>query len=285
MPKAGDRFRRRPARGRDADRRRVGYEPRPGPGERRGATVRPPWYADQHRHRQSSVLRSSGHPSRLARQALASRGERGLGTGGLPVSDRVLVTGGAGFVGANVCIALAERRPEWSVVALDNLRRRGSELNLPRLRAAGVEFIHGDVREEADLEAVGPLRAVVECSAEPSVLAEREGGADYVLHANLLGAWHCIKLAAERDADLVFLSTSRVYPIHALRSLALQGSEERFELAEEQPLEGASSAGISERFPLDGARTLYGATKLAAELLITEYRESHGLRAVIDRCG
>ena len=42
---------------------------------------------------------------------------------------------------------------------------------------------------------------------------------------------------------------------------------------------------MSEAFPLDGPRTLYGATKLAAELLVTEYRAAFGLRTVIDRCG
>ena len=41
----------------------------------------------------------------------------------------------------------------------------------------------------------------------------------------------------------------------------------------------------TENFPLDGARTLYGATKLAAELLIAEYVDIYGLRAVINRCG
>ncbi len=50
---------------------------------------------------------------------------------------RVLITGGAGFVGANFAVALAGRQPKWEVVALDNLMRRGSELNLPRLREAG----------------------------------------------------------------------------------------------------------------------------------------------------
>ncbi len=48
---------------------------------------------------------------------------------------------------------------------------------------------------------------------------------------------------------------------------------------------GASAAGIAEDFPLDGARTLYGSTKLAAELLIAEYRAAYGLRAVVNRCG
>ena len=48
---------------------------------------------------------------------------------------------------------------------------------------------------------------------------------------------------------------------------------------------GASPAGIAEDFPLEGARTLYGATKLAAELLVAEYADAFGLQAVIDRCG
>ena len=47
---------------------------------------------------------------------------------------RVLVTGGAGFVGGNLSVALAGRHPDWEVAVLDNLMRRGSELNLPRLR-------------------------------------------------------------------------------------------------------------------------------------------------------
>jgi nucleoside-diphosphate-sugar epimerase len=46
-----------------------------------------------------------------------------------------------------------------------------------------------------------------------------------------------------------------------------------------------SQQGIAEHFLLDGARTLYGATKLAAELLITEYAAAFGLRTVVDRCG
>lgn len=43
--------------------------------------------------------------------------------------------------------------------------------------------------------------------------------------------------------------------------------------------------GISEEFPLEGSRTLYGTTKLAAELLIAEYHEMYNLRTVINRCG
>ncbi len=200
-------------------------------------------------------------------------------------AHRVLVTGGAGFVGASVAIALAERHPDWELVALDNLKRRGSELNLPRLRAAGVRFVHGDVRERGDLDGLEPCQALVECSAEPSALAGLDGRTDYALRSNLLGAWNCLELARRDGAQVVFLSSSRVYPVAALGALALEERPTRLELAREQPLPGVSEAGVAERFPLEGARTLYGATKLAAELLVTEYRETFGLRAVVDRCG
>jgi CDP-paratose 2-epimerase len=198
---------------------------------------------------------------------------------------RVLVTGGAGFIGANVALGLVARHPEWQILALDNLHRRGAELNLPRLREAGVSFVHGDVRVQNDLLGVGELDSLVECSAEPSALAGFDGSPDYVVKANLLGAYNCLELARRHAAYVVFLSTSRVYPVAGLRGLTVEETDTRFELSSAQQLPGASPAGIAEQFPLQGARTLYGSTKLAAELLIEEYRDAYGLRAVIDRCG
>jgi CDP-paratose 2-epimerase len=198
---------------------------------------------------------------------------------------RVLITGGAGFVGANLAVGLAARHAGWELVALDNLRRRGAELNLPRLREAGVAFVHGDVREPDDLAAAGEVDAIVECSAEPSALAGADGDAGYVVQTNLLGAHHCLELARRDGAQLVFLSTSRVYPVGALAAAAYVETDTRFELADEQPLPGLSARGVSEELPLEGARTLYGATKLSAELLVAEYAESFGVRAVVDRFG
>jgi CDP-paratose 2-epimerase len=198
---------------------------------------------------------------------------------------RVLVTGGAGFIGANVALGLSARHENWHVVAFDNLRRRGSELNLPRLREGGVAFVHGDVRDAADLTAVGRVDALVECSAEPSATAGIDGSLDYLVKTNLLGAHVCLEFCHRHDAQLVFLSTSRVYPIAKLRGLAFDETETRLRLAAEQAVLGASERGISEVFPVDGARSFYGATKLAAEHLIVEYAETFGLRTVTNRCG
>jgi CDP-paratose 2-epimerase len=198
---------------------------------------------------------------------------------------RILVTGGAGFVGGSISVALAERISGARVVAADNLRRRGSELNLPRLAAAGVTFAHADVRNPADLEVLGPVDLIVECSAEPSALAGVDGRMDYLYATNTDGAYHCLELARRHDAALIFLSTSRVYPIAALRSLSTIEEPTRLAIGDDQAVPGASPLGIAEDFPLAGARTLYGATKLAAELLVTEYVEAFGLRALVLRCG
>ena len=160
---------------------------------------------------------------------------------------RVLITGGAGFVGANLAVALRGRHPDWDVVALDNLRRRGSELNLPRLRAAGVRFEHGDVRAAGDLLALPRTDAIVECSAEPSALAGVDGATDYAVSANLMGAWHCLELARRDGAQMVFLSTSRVYPVAALNALALDETPTRFDLSERQPIRARRRAGSPSR--------------------------------------
>ncbi len=199
--------------------------------------------------------------------------------------NRVLITGGAGFVGSNLAVSLAERHPRWEILALDNLYRRGSELNLPRLAGAGVEFVRGDVREPEALKALPAIDFLIECSAEPSVMSGVDGDTGYLVHTNLTGAYNCLELARRDGAFLVFLSTSRVYPVAPQLAIELEEAETRFEIAAGQELPGVSPAGISEAFPLDGPRTLYGATKLAAELLIEEFRSGLGVPAVIDRCG
>ena len=199
---------------------------------------------------------------------------------------RIWITGGAGFVGSSLAIHLKQIRPQSEIVAIDNLRRRGSHLNLPRLKSAGVTFVHGDVRRLDDLTSIVPEpELIVECSAEPSVLAGYNASPEYLVQTNLAGCFHCLEMARRCRADFLFVSTSRVYPVRLLNQLAWQETATRFELAAEQQLPGASAHGIAEQFPLDGPRSLYGMTKLAAELMIEEYSDAFGFRFIIDRCG
>ncbi|HTS66843.1 MAG TPA: NAD-dependent epimerase/dehydratase family protein [Candidatus Acidoferrales bacterium] len=198
----------------------------------------------------------------------------------------IWVTGGAGFVGSSLAIYCKRLWPGAEVVALDNLRRRGSELNLPRLHAAGVAFVPADIRCMEDLTAVSPQPdLILECSAEPSVLAGYGGSPEYLIHTNLTGCFHCLEIARRSRADFLFVSTSRVYPVRLLNQLCCVEGATRFELTAGQRLAGASAHGIAEEFPLEGTRSLYGMTKLAAEMMIEEYSEAYGFRCIIDRCG
>lgn len=197
----------------------------------------------------------------------------------------LLITGGCGFAGSNLALYFKEAYPQAKIVAFDNLKRRGSELSLARLKAAGIEFIHGDIRNKEDFDELGKVDFIIEAAAEPSVLAGIDGTPDYVVNTNLLGTINCLNYAVKQNAGIVFLSTSRIYPFGLLDEAAFTESDTRFHFSSEQHINGVSSKGITTQFPLEGARSLYGATKLASELLITEYIEFLGLKAVINRCG
>lgn len=199
---------------------------------------------------------------------------------------KLLITGGAGFVGSALALELKKNYPSYEIICLDNLRRKGSELNVARLTKAGIQFIHGDIRSKEDFDSLPDVDSIIEASAEPSVLAGINGGTpDYLINTNLFGTVNCLNYATRCKANFIFLSTSRVYPIKTIEKLDYIESETRFELTDNQAIKGVSAKGIAEDFPLDGARSLYGTTKLASELLIQEYNEFYGLKTVINRCG
>ena len=98
-----------------------------------------------------------------------------------------LITGGAGFVGGALARYFRHDATDNSVVVLDNLRRRGSEWNLEGLRSEGVTFVHGDIRNPADLEALdGTFDVLIEASAEASVHAGIADSPRYVLDTTVL---------------------------------------------------------------------------------------------------
>lgn len=65
---------------------------------------------------------------------------------------RILITGGAGFVGSRLALSFKKENPLAEVVSVDNLKRRGSELNLVLFKQLGIKFVHGDIRSYSDLE-------------------------------------------------------------------------------------------------------------------------------------
>jgi len=197
---------------------------------------------------------------------------------------RILITGGAGFVGSSLALLFA-RAPGSAVTAFDNLHRRGSELALPRLREGGVSFVHGDIRNPEDLDSLPAADLLIECSAEPSVHAGYDGGARYLVNTNLTGTFNCLEYARRHETAIVFLSTSRVYSIPALRGLPLRVEGQRLALPAGEAGAGWSERGVAEDFPIGAPRSLYGTTKLASELLIEEYNAAFGLRTIINRCG
>jgi len=141
----------------------------------------------------------------------------------------ILITGGCGFVGSAICRGLITHLPGCRVTALDNLRRQGAETNRGPLESLGVTVVHGDVRMQSDIDALGPFDWLIDAAAEPSVLAGTAAGAAagsattprQLIERNLLATVNLLEAAARHRAGVVILSTSRVYSIPALAGLPL----------------------------------------------------------------
>lgn len=202
------------------------------------------------------------------------------------MSKKILITGGAGFVGSSLALSFKAKYASYQIYVLDNLKRTGAHLNLRRLSDQKIHFIHGDIRNKEDFDSLPEnIDYIIEASAEPSVLAGINNTPDYLINTNLLGTINCLNFAKKCNASFIFLSTSRVYPIQKIEGINFIELDTRFGLASKQKLSGISSIGINENFPLEGYRSLYGATKLASELIIQEYNHFYNIPTVINRCG
>ena len=198
----------------------------------------------------------------------------------------ILITGGCGFVGSNLAIELKKNNKFYEIIALDNLKRRGSELNIARLKGMDIRFIHGDIRNIEDFDEVGPIDILIDAAAEPSVVSGMETTPNYLINTNLVGTVNCLNFALKNKALFVLLSTSRVYPIGLLNEIPLTETSTRFTINDiENKIVGVSKKGVTEQFSLHGARSFYGTTKLAAELLVEEYAAFYGLKTIVNRCG
>ena len=199
---------------------------------------------------------------------------------------KVLITGICGFAGTSIAKTLLQHHSNLQIIGLDNFSRKGSELNISDLTNSGINLIRGDIRSQSDIDALPKVDWVLDCAANPSVLAGLDGQSSsrQLMEHNLLGTINLLEYCKSHKAGLILLSTSRVYSASELAALSVQSSEDRFEL-QDCDVRGASSLGISEGFPTTATLSLYGASKLASETLILEYGECFDFPVWINRCG
>lgn len=200
---------------------------------------------------------------------------------------KILITGGAGFVGASLAKNFLKKNPSAKITCMDNLYRKGSELNVPELQKLGITFIKGDVRFKKDFENLpGPYDLIIEASAEPSVHAGVDSSPEYLIDTNLFGLINCLEYSRKNCGLFIFLSTSRVYSLDNLVNIPLKETPSRLVLnLSDKIFLGLSEKGISEEFATNSSRSLYGTTKLAGEMFIQEYANIYGIKAFINRCG
>jgi UDP-glucose 4-epimerase len=158
------------------------------------------WDARQFGRREGSVLERADHVRRVL-QLQHRKGDRDM---------RVLVTGGAGFIGSHLARALV--RGGDQVVVLDNLRRSTLE-NVQDIDHGGaLEFIEGDIRDlDVVRRACRGVQRVYHLAAQSNVLGA-VSDIDYSFTSNVVGTYHV--LVAARDAGIervVFTSSREVY--------------------------------------------------------------------------
>ena len=183
---------------------------------------------------------------------------------------------------------LRSLRPTWKIGGVDNFIRPGSETNAGRLRALGVEVLHGDIRAASDVDALPKADCLIDAAANPSVLAGVDGKSSsrQVVEHNLLGTVNLLEYCRRHAAGCVLLSTSRVYSIPPLAGLPVEVAGNAFRLRGDAPLPtGVSTEGMREDFSVAAPVSLYGATKLASEVLALEYGASFGFPVWVNRCG
>lgn len=188
---------------------------------------------------------------------------------------KILITGGNGFVGSNLCQHF--NKLGWEVTSFDNLVRRGSELNIPLYKKKGIKFVHGDVRNQEDfVQLKDKFDVVCECSAQPSAT---EGYANPVFDItnNTMGAMNALEFARRNDSIFIFWSTNKVYSGDKINAFPMVEDEKRWVHKDELQT-------ISEDFSIDGNQhSIYGLSKVMADLMVQEWADAYGVRTVINR--
>jgi len=190
---------------------------------------------------------------------------------------RMLITGGAGFIGSNAAIYFEKRG--WDVWILDNLSRPGASQNQRSLtKETNATFIRGDVRSREDVEAVftraGNIDAVLHLAAQVAVTTSvTDPVTDF--EVNALGTFNVLEAARKYapDCSFIYASTNKVYGNLEHRKVILNDGRYTFESLEK---------GVNEKEPLD-FHSPYGCSKGAADQYVADYARIYGMRTFVIR--
>jgi len=194
------------------------------------------------------------------------------------MTDRkVLIIGGAGFIGSNWAERLLATS-DAKVHILDDLSRRGVEHNLEWLQRMAdpgrLQVTVADVRDaEAVERAVRGANEIYHFAAQTAVTASVDAPR-HDFEVNLIGTLNVLEAArkAGHRPFLLFTSTNKVYGEMAGRPLVVTRDRYRY----------ADGRGVSEAQPLD-FQTPYGCSKGAAEQYVHDYARSYGIPTVVLR--
>ena len=201
---------------------------------------------------------------------------------------KILITGIAGFVGSTIAKELLTQGSELTIYGLDNFIRPGSEHNRLELKGRGITIFHGDIRNRSDLESLPAVDWVIDAAANPSVLAGVDGKTSslQLIEHNLGGTIQLLEFCKRHSAGFILLSTSRVYSIPGISSVKVESIEKAFRPVSNQSFsDGISEYGVSETYSTTAPVSLYGASKVASEVLALEYGHTFDFPVWINRCG
>tara|TARA_B100000401_G_scaffold437849_1_gene384478 strand:+ start:59 stop:1081 length:1023 start_codon:yes stop_codon:yes gene_type:complete len=185
----------------------------------------------------------------------------------------ILVTGGCGFVGTNVCLYLINK--EYKVSSLDNLSRKGSRYNLSLLKKKKIKNYKIEISNFKKYKSLPKFDLIIDCCAEAAVEVSKKN-TDKVFNTNLVGTYNILKKAKKDKSKIIFLSSSRVYPLNMLNNLIKNKNIKKKILIKNKINENSSTIG---------PKSIYGFTKLSSEMLIEEFSYQYDIKYIINRCG
>jgi CDP-paratose 2-epimerase len=207
----------------------------------------------------------------------------------------VLITGAAGLIGSESALFFA--RLGFDIVGVDNDMRRyffGDEGSTAWRRerlqrtVRGYQHVSADIRDERAMDQVfarygGDIALVIHAAAQPSHdWAAREPITDFTVNAN--GTLIALEMTRRHcpDAAFIFTSTNKVYG-DAPNGLPLVERETRWTVDESHPF---SAHGIDETMSIDRTmHSVFGASKVAADVMVQEYGRYFGMRTACFRGG